>query len=79
VPFERAYEPEFEDMARRLPDISKIGRLIGYRPTLDLPVMLERIIAYERAVRAHHAVRRMAGVVAQPVRHAVAREARAHG
>jgi UDP-glucose 4-epimerase len=45
VPYEQAYEAGFEDMPRRLPDISKIQRLIGYRPTLDLPEMLERIIA----------------------------------
>ncbi|MBC7106429.1 MAG: nucleoside-diphosphate sugar epimerase, partial [Firmicutes bacterium] len=48
VPYEQAYEAGFEDMPRRLPDISKIQRLIGYRPTLDLAEMLERIIAYER-------------------------------
>lgn len=48
VPYEEAYEPGFEDMPRRLPDLSKIRELIGYRPTLDLPGMLERIIAYER-------------------------------
>jgi UDP-glucose 4-epimerase len=45
VPYEQAYEAGFEDMPRRLPDISKIQRLIGYWPTLDLPEMLERIIA----------------------------------
>ena len=49
VPFEQAYEAGFEDMARRLPDISKLERLIGYRPTLDLPAMLDRIIAHYRA------------------------------
>jgi UDP-glucose 4-epimerase len=46
--YEQAYEAGFEDMARRAPDISKIQRLIGYRPVLDLPEMLERVIAYER-------------------------------
>jgi UDP-glucose 4-epimerase len=49
VEFEDAYERGFEDMPRRLPDISKIQRLIGYRPTLDLPEMLARIIAATRA------------------------------
>jgi UDP-glucose 4-epimerase len=49
VPFEDAYEVGFEDMHRRLPDISKLNRLIGYRPTFDLPQMLERIVAYYRA------------------------------
>jgi len=48
VPYEEAYEAGFEDMRRRLPDISKIQRLIGYQPVLTLPEMLERVIAYER-------------------------------
>ncbi len=48
VPYEQAYEAGFEDMARRAPNIAKIQRLIGYRPGLSLPEMLERVIAYER-------------------------------
>ncbi|HET9708841.1 MAG TPA: NAD-dependent epimerase/dehydratase family protein, partial [Gemmatimonadales bacterium] len=49
VPFDEAYESAgFEDMARRLPDIAKLRELIGYRPTLDLPQMLEAIIAQQR-------------------------------
>jgi len=52
VAFEQAYESGFEDMARRLPDISQIERLIGYRPTLDLTEMLERIIRHMRAEAA---------------------------
>jgi UDP-glucose 4-epimerase len=49
VPFERAYEPGFEDMHRRLPDISKLQALIDYHPSLNLRDMLERIIAHHRA------------------------------
>jgi UDP-glucose 4-epimerase len=48
VPYEEAYEAGFEDMPRRLPDISKLQRLIGYRPGLGLPEMLTRIIAHYR-------------------------------
>jgi len=48
VPFEEAYESGFEDMRRRMPDITKLRRLIGYRPTLGLPAMLEAIVAYQR-------------------------------
>jgi UDP-glucose 4-epimerase len=48
VPYEQAYEPGFEDMPRRSPDISKITRLVDYRPTLNLVDMLQRIITYER-------------------------------
>ena len=55
VPFERAYEAGFEDMQRRMPDISKLQALIDYRPSLDLPEMLQRIIAHERRVLAAHA------------------------
>jgi UDP-glucose 4-epimerase len=56
IPYEQAYESGFEDMARRLPDLSKIQRTIGYRPTLGLPQMLEGIIAYYRAELAQAAV-----------------------
>jgi UDP-glucose 4-epimerase len=48
VPYEQAYEAGFEDMPRRLPDISKLHRLIGYRPTLSLPEILARTIGYYR-------------------------------
>lgn len=49
VPYEQAYEEGFEDMRRRVPDLSRIRRLIGYEPTLDLPQILDRIIDYHRA------------------------------
>ncbi|MBI4219531.1 MAG: GDP-mannose 4,6-dehydratase [Chloroflexi bacterium] len=48
VPYEQAYQKGFEDMQRRMPDISKIQALIGYRPKLDLREMLDQIIAYYR-------------------------------
>ena len=48
VPYEQAYEAGFEDMPRRLPDISKIQKLIGYQPTLDLSEMLERIVSSDQ-------------------------------
>jgi UDP-glucose 4-epimerase len=48
IPYEQAYESGFEDMARRLPDLTRIEQTIGYRPTLDLPRMLEWLIAYSR-------------------------------
>lgn len=45
IPYDRAYEQGFEDMPRRVPDISKIQRLIGYQPTVDLDEILEGVIA----------------------------------
>ncbi len=52
VEFEQVYESGFEDMPRRLPNIFKIERLIGYRPTLDLIEMLVHIIRQMRAEAA---------------------------
>ena len=48
VPYEEAYEAGFEDMQRRLPDLTRIRQLIGYQPTLNLPEILELTIQHER-------------------------------
>jgi len=49
VPYDEAYQEGFEDMPRRVPDLTKIARLVGYRPTVDLDGILERVIAHMRA------------------------------
>jgi UDP-glucose 4-epimerase len=36
VPYEKAYEEGFEDMQRRVPDISKINSVLGWEPTRTL-------------------------------------------
>ena len=43
--YDVAYDVGFEDMARRLPDLTKARQLIGYEPSVDLTEMLERIVA----------------------------------
>jgi UDP-glucose 4-epimerase len=48
VPYDQAYEPGFEDMPRRVPDISKLNRVIGYRPMVKLPEIVDHVIAYFR-------------------------------
>jgi len=48
IPYHDAYEPGFEDMSRRIPDLSRIGHLIGYRPTKTLDEMLFAIAAPPR-------------------------------
>lgn len=45
IPYDQAYEAGFEDMPRRVPDISKIRALIGYEPTVELDEILSRVIA----------------------------------
>ena len=44
VPYDEAYEAGFEDMPRRVPDISKIQALIGYEPKLGLDAILRRVV-----------------------------------
>jgi UDP-glucose 4-epimerase len=44
VPYDEAYEEGFEDMARRIPDTSKLSRLTGYEPKLSLDDILRRVI-----------------------------------
>jgi len=48
VPYADAYAEGFEDMERRVPDISKIRNLVGYENTHTLDDILDRVIAYER-------------------------------
>ena len=49
IPYDQAYEAGFEDMPRRVPDLTRIGRLVGYAPTLDLEAILARVIEDQRA------------------------------
>jgi UDP-glucose 4-epimerase len=49
VPYAEAYEAGFEDMPRRIPDITKLAALIGYRPTRSLEEILQSVIAFYRA------------------------------
>ncbi len=48
IPFEDAYLEVFEDMERRVPDISKIAALVGYKNTHSLDDILAKVIDFER-------------------------------
>lgn len=52
LPYEVAYEAGFEDMTRRVPDVTKIATLIGWRARLSLEEILDDVIAGARAERA---------------------------
>jgi UDP-glucose 4-epimerase len=58
VPYEQAYEAGFEDMPRRVPDISKVRRLVGFRPRVPLDQILRGVIEYFQvpAERVHDGV-----------------------
>ena len=49
VLYEKAYAPGFEDMQRRVPDISKIKRAVGWSPKLSLDAIIADIAAHLKA------------------------------
>jgi UDP-glucose 4-epimerase len=48
IPYEEAYESGFEDMPRRVPDLTRIEGLIGYKPVYGLNDILVQVIDYFR-------------------------------
>jgi UDP-glucose 4-epimerase len=48
VSYEEAYQPGFEDLRRRVPDIGKISRVVGYRPQISLDETIGRVIRFLR-------------------------------
>jgi UDP-glucose 4-epimerase len=48
IPYDQAYEAGFEDMRRRVPDVSKLRRLIGFAPQRSLDEILRSVIEYFR-------------------------------
>jgi UDP-glucose 4-epimerase len=46
VPYDKAYESGFEDMPRRVPDLTRIRKLIAYEPKVHLDEILDRVIGY---------------------------------
>jgi UDP-glucose 4-epimerase len=49
VSYSDAYEEGFEDMQRRVPDISRAADLIGFSPTLDIDKIIQLVIEEQRA------------------------------
>jgi UDP-glucose 4-epimerase len=49
VPYDKAYEAGFEDMPRRVPDLTKVRNLVGYEPKVQLNEIITRVIEYFRA------------------------------
>ena len=54
VPYDEAYEEGFEDMPRRVPNIEKIGALVGFRPTMTLDGILQSVIEHYSGRQSAH-------------------------
>jgi UDP-glucose 4-epimerase len=48
VPYDKAYEPGFEDMMRRVPCVDKLYALTGFRPHTSLDEIIDRVTAFFR-------------------------------
>jgi UDP-glucose 4-epimerase len=46
IPYSQAYEAGFEDMQRRVPSIEKINALLGWKPTVSLPEIIQDVIDF---------------------------------
>jgi UDP-glucose 4-epimerase len=46
IPYEKAYAPGFEDMQRRVPDISKIKQELNWAPKKNLSQIIADVAAY---------------------------------
>ena len=51
VAYEKAYPAGFEDMERRVPDISKIERVLGWKPQIGLEQIIKDIAAHNADAR----------------------------
>jgi UDP-glucose 4-epimerase len=48
VSYDDAYQPGFEDLRRRVPDLRKIQGFVGYAPLVPLDDTLRRVIDFLR-------------------------------
>ncbi len=49
IPYSQVFNHNFEDMPRRVPDISKLKAATGYMPRYDLNQMIRDVIAYRQS------------------------------
>jgi UDP-glucose 4-epimerase len=56
VPYRAAYDQGFEDMRRRVPDLRKLERTVGFKATMPVSEIVASVVADERRRRAAEAV-----------------------
>ncbi|HEX7880430.1 MAG TPA: NAD-dependent epimerase/dehydratase family protein [Candidatus Eisenbacteria bacterium] len=72
IDYKDAFGPGFEDMPRRVPDLSRINGLVGYRPEVSLDRLLDLTIENIRAERGMESPARNAHHVTLPAAAGVA-------
>lgn len=51
LPYRAAYGEDFEDVRRRVPDLTRLAETIGFKPTMSLGEILEEIIRWKQSER----------------------------
>ena len=64
IPYDKAYEPGFEDMMRRVPCVDKLEALTGFRPQTPLNEIIDRVASYLREKRGATSSRVATGNIA---------------
>jgi len=64
IPYDKAYEPGFEDMMRRVPCVDKLEALTGFRPRTPLNEIIDRVASYLREKRGATSSRVATGNIA---------------
>jgi UDP-glucose 4-epimerase len=64
IPYDKAYEPGFEDMMRRVPCVDKLQALTGFRPLTPLNEIIDRVTTFFREKDTRPANARMASTTA---------------
>ena len=49
ISYKDAYGKGFEDMRRRKPDLTKIQKMIGFKPTVDIEQIIDEVIEYQKS------------------------------
>ena len=47
IPYSKAYPKGFEDMLRRVPDTSKIFKVLGWSPLIELEQIIEDVVNFK--------------------------------
>jgi UDP-glucose 4-epimerase len=62
IPYDKAYEPGFEDMMRRVPCVDKLHSLTGFRPQTPLNEIIDRVSTFFREKNSRPASAKMAAI-----------------
>ncbi|MGH9757344.1 MAG: GDP-mannose 4,6-dehydratase, partial [Candidatus Acidiferrales bacterium] len=72
VPYAQAYEPGFEDMLRRVPAVEKLEMITGFRPSVQLTEIVDRVIQFFQEKKTPDTSRAKTALAGETPQHMVA-------